>query len=307
MSCQSGWAVVCFAFIARLNMMFSNKSNTTFINETFTRENIRGMHETMVRLYEAAKKLRGLETPTEVARALNQSQQTINNWERRGISQGGMLKAQAAIGCSATWLQTGAPPIEAVKPKSGADQIETRLNKRSETTAYNPPPTAARTLPGVTVRPIVTYESLEELPKESTVLVTRIDVELSAGNGKETWHIEEKEPLPFQADYIRRLDAKPKNLVAVKVHGDSMEPRLFDDDTVIVDGADKRVPANGGVFALVYAGELLVKRLFRLPDGGLKVVSDNLSRYEPITVQPDQVEHISVIGRVKYRSGMGDF
>jgi len=307
MSCQSAWAVVCFAFMAILNTTFNKKSNTVFINETFTRENIRGMHETMVRLYEAAKKLRGLETPTEVARALNQSQQTINNWERRGISQGGMLKAQTEIGCSATWLQTGAPPMEAVKPRSGADQIEARLNEKSEAAAYNPPPTAAKTLSGVTVRPIVTYESLEELPKESTVLVTRIDVELSAGNGKETWHIEEKEPLPFQADYIRRLDAKPKNLVAVKVTGDSMEPRLFDDDSVIVDRADTRVPANGGVFALVYAGEMLVKRLFQLPGGTLKIVSDNHERYEPILLQPDQVEHISVIGRVKYRSGMGDF
>lgn len=231
------------------------------------------------------------------------------------MSQGGMLKAQAAIGCSATWLLTGQLPMAAsaaelgspVNPKSGADQIEARLNEKSEAGAYNPEQPSPTTLHGVYVRPIVTYESLEELPKESTVLITRIDVELSAGNGRETWHIEEKEPLPFQADYIRRLDAKPKNLVAVKVHGDSMEPRLFDDDTVIVDRADKRVPANGGVFALVYAGELLVKRLLRLPDGGLKVVSDNHDRYEPITVQPDQVDHISVIGRVKYRSGMGDF
>lgn len=287
--------------------MFKKKANAMFINTSFTHENIRAMHETMVRLYEAAKKLKGLDTPTEVARVLNQSQQTINNWERRGMSQGGMLRAQAEIGCSATWLQTGTPPMEAVKRKDGATQIEKKLTGDSAADAYNPPPAAPTTLGGVAVRPIVTYESLEELPKESTVLVTRIDVELSAGNGKETWHIEEKEPLPFQADYIRRLDAKPKNLVAVKVNGDSMEPRLFDDDTVIVDRADTRVPANGGVFALVYAGELLVKRLFRLPDGGLKVVSDNHERYEPIQVVSDQVEHINVIGRVKYRSGMGDF
>ncbi|MGO4151390.1 LexA family transcriptional regulator [Cupriavidus sp. YAF13] len=299
--------------MAVLNTMFIKQSNTTFINKAFTREKIGAMHETMVRLYEAAKALKGLDSPTDVAKALNQSQQTVNNWERRGMSQGGMLKAQAAIGCSATWLLTGQLPMAAsaaelgspVNPKSGADQIEARLNEKSETGAYNPPPTA--TLHGVYVRPIVTYESLEELPKESTVLVTRIDVELSAGNGRETWHIEEKEPLPFQADYIRRLDAKPKNLVAVKVTGDSMEPRLFDDDSVIVDRADTRVPANGGVFALVYAGEMLVKRLFQLPGGILKIVSDNHERYEPILLQPDQIEHISVIGRVKYRSGMGDF
>jgi len=118
-------------------MTFNGKSNTAFINETFTRENIRGMHETMVRLYEAAKKLKGLETPTEVARALNQSQQTVNNWERRGISQAGMLKAQALLGCSATYLQTGEPPMEAVNPKSGAYQIETKLTEKSEAPPYN--------------------------------------------------------------------------------------------------------------------------------------------------------------------------
>lgn len=218
-------------------------------------------------------------------------------------------KVEAGIGEKRGWMDVdhSAFDLVGVKPSGDAILIETKLNKPSEASTYNPDQTSTRTLKGVSVRPIVTYESLEELPEESTVLITRIDVELSAGNGRETWHIEEKEPLPFQADYIRRLDCKPKNLVAAKVTGDSMEPRLFDNDTVIVDKADTRVPANGGVFALVYAGELLVKRLFRLPDGGLKVVSDNHARYEPVTVSPEQIEHVTIIGRVKYRSGMGDF
>lgn len=218
-------------------------------------------------------------------------------------------KIEAAIGETRGWMDVdhGAThPSADVKPSSNLDQSETGLNEPSDTSSYNPSQSAQRTLPGVSVRPIVTYGSLEELPRESTVLVTRIDVELSAGSGRETWHIEEKEPLPFQADYIRRLDAKPQDLVAVKVGGDSMEPLLFDDDTVIVNKADKRVPANGKVFALVYAGELLVKRLFRLPDGGLRIVSDN-PKYEPLLVHPEQLEYVSIIGRVKYRSGMGDF
>lgn len=159
---------------------------------------------------------------------------------------------------------------------------------------------------GFPARPIAVYNTLEELPPETTVLITHVDVALSAGNGRETWHIEEKEPLPFQADYIRRLDASPKNLVAVKVRGDSMEPRLFDDDTVVVDRADRRIPASGGVFAIVYAGEMLVKRLFKLPDGSIDIVSDN-PKYKSLVVQPDQLEHIDIVGRVKYRSGMGDF
>ncbi|MGA4113023.1 S24 family peptidase [Ralstonia nicotianae] len=160
---------------------------------------------------------------------------------------------------------------------------------------------------GYPARPISIYNSLEELPPETTVLITHIDVALSAGNGRETWHIEERQPLPFQADYIRRLDATPKNLVAVKVRGDSMEPRLFDDDTVVVDKADQRIPAGGGVFALIYAGEMLVKRLFKMPDGSLRVVSDNKEKHDPFVVPTDQLEHIDIVGRVKYRSGMGDF
>ena len=219
-------------------------------------------------------------------------------------------KVEVGIGEKRGWMDvdhstTGEP--FPVKTQDRADQIEISLNEHPEAPSYNSGSAPARTLTGVKVRPIVTYENLEELPQESTVLITRIDVELSAGNGRETWHIEEKEPLPFQADYIRTLDAKPKNLVAVKVNGDSMETRLFDKDTVVVDTADTRVPANGGVFALVYAGELLVKRLFRLPDGGLKIVSDNAARYAPVDVGPEHVENISIIGRVKYRSGTGDF
>ncbi|WP_342049908.1 MULTISPECIES: LexA family transcriptional regulator [unclassified Cupriavidus] len=87
--------------------MFKQMANTVFINDPFTCETIARMHATMVRLYEAARSLKGLETPTDVARALNQSQQTVNNWERRGMSRLGMLEAQKMLGCSATWLQTG--------------------------------------------------------------------------------------------------------------------------------------------------------------------------------------------------------
>ncbi|CAJ0895754.1 LexA repressor [Ralstonia mannitolilytica] len=159
---------------------------------------------------------------------------------------------------------------------------------------------------GFPARPISVYNSLEELPPETTVLITHVDVALSAGNGRETWHVEKKEPLPFQADYIRRLKASPKDLVAVKVRGDSMERGLFDDDTVVVDTADRRIPASGGVFALVYAGEMLVKRLFKMPDGSIDIVSDN-PKYKSLVVPPDQLEHIDIVGRVKYRSGMGDF
>lgn len=69
------------------------------------------MHEQMKRLYEAAKVLKRIYGQSELARAINASPQTIHNWQERGISKQGMLKAQEVIGCSALWLETGNGPM----------------------------------------------------------------------------------------------------------------------------------------------------------------------------------------------------
>jgi len=218
-------------------------------------------------------------TAAQIAAECGVTPQAVNGWKRTGrIGKGHLPKLAEMTGKSLEWFLGSE---ELPKPQVGGK--------------------------GFPARPIAVYESLDELPPETTVLITHVDVALSAGNGRETWHVEEKEPLPFQADYIRRLNSSPKNLVAVKVRGDSMEPRLFDDDTVVVDKADRRIPASGGVFALVYAGEMLVKSLFRMPDGSLRVVSDNKEKHAPFEVPVDQIEHIDIVGRVKYRSGMGNF
>ena len=65
------------------------------------------MHAQTKRLYEAAKELRGIQGPSELARALNISPQTLNNWERRGMSKPGLIVAQRSLGCSAVWLESG--------------------------------------------------------------------------------------------------------------------------------------------------------------------------------------------------------
>ncbi|MBS1170591.1 MAG: peptidase [Burkholderiaceae bacterium] len=90
-----------------LNTTFNHESNNLCNNAMFSTRIIRRMHEQMTRLYEAAKNLKKIDGPSELARRLGTSPQTINNWERRGISNSGMLQAQKEIGCSAEWLKTG--------------------------------------------------------------------------------------------------------------------------------------------------------------------------------------------------------
>lgn len=62
------------------------------------------MHLSAERLYLAAKQLRDVNGPSAVARLMEESPQTLKNWEARGISHSGALTAQKKIGCNALWL-----------------------------------------------------------------------------------------------------------------------------------------------------------------------------------------------------------
>ena len=68
------------------------------------------MHETMMRLYQAVKELKGIDgrgVQSEIARLFGASPQQIKNWERRGISNRGMIDASKILGISVSWLKTG--------------------------------------------------------------------------------------------------------------------------------------------------------------------------------------------------------
>jgi hypothetical protein len=61
----------------------------------------------MDRLYRAADELGKVTGQSNVARKLNESPQTVKNWETRGISDAGAIKAEGILGCLAHWLTTG--------------------------------------------------------------------------------------------------------------------------------------------------------------------------------------------------------
>lgn len=84
--------------------MFIDKSNAACNNKTLSSRIICGVSPTTERLYEAAMKIRQIEKPADIARALNVSPQTLTNWEARGMSQQGMLQAEEKIGVRANWL-----------------------------------------------------------------------------------------------------------------------------------------------------------------------------------------------------------
>lgn len=85
--------------------------------------------------------------------------------------------------------------------------------------------------------------------------------------------IEDGNPIFFRKSWLIQRGYKPEHLIAIRVKGQSMEPGLYADDTVVINTADT-IPRDGDVFAVNYEGEDVVKRLIR-DSGKWWLSSDN--------------------------------
>ena len=113
-----------------------------------------------------------------------------------------------------------------------------------------------------------------------------------------------KAGLPIEAvenilDYeeISEKMARQGEYFALKIKGDSMEPRMREGDVVIVK---KQNIVNNGEIAvvLVNGNDATVKKFFKY-DSGINLISFN-PNYEPFTYTPEQVNElpVQVVGRV---------
>ncbi|HEX8602164.1 MAG TPA: S24 family peptidase [Pseudoduganella sp.] len=107
------------------------------------------------------------------------------------------------------------------------------------------------------------------------VQIRRVRLRLSAGIVGFAVEPDEEAGASFgvETDWLARNRFDPDDLLALEVTGESMEPRLYKGDLVVVNTADK-APADGQVFAVNYEGETVVKRLTR-DAGNWWLTSDN--------------------------------
>jgi phage repressor protein C with HTH and peptisase S24 domain len=101
-------------------------------------------------------------------------------------------------------------------------------------------------------------------------------------------------------NWVDRKGYNPAQLMAMQVHGESMEPTFYENDTVVINLADK-VPVDNGVFAVNYDGEAVVKRLSR-DAGQWWLMSDNPDQRKYYRRTCSGTECI-IIGRVVRREG----
>jgi hypothetical protein len=84
-----------------------------------------------------------------------------------------------------------------------------------------------------------------------------------------------------------------KEIEAINVDGESMEPTLKNGSIVFVDRTKKDINKDG-IFIVSTPGGLFIKRLNRRVDGSIELISDN-ELYSPELLSPDEVE---IVGKV---------
>jgi len=126
------------------------------------------------------------------------------------------------------------------------------------------------------------------------------EVNVSAGGGAYESN-DSYESLEVPPYFINMLGGKDnlKNIDAINVIGDSMEPTLNSDNIIFLDKS-KIDLARDGIYAFTTSYGLFVKRIQRRVDGQFDVISDNKDYPMQILKKQD----ISVVGKVVSSFGM---
>lgn len=120
------------------------------------------------------------------------------------------------------------------------------------------------------------------------------EINVSAGGGAYE-NNDEFQSLEIPEYFIKRLGGKEnlKNIEAINVVGDSMEPTLNDDNIIFLDKS-KCDCTRDGIYAFTTTHGLFVKRIQKRVDGKLDIISDNKDYPSQILSNKD----IKIIGKV---------
>ena len=156
---------------------------------------------------------------------------------------------------------------------------------------------------------IIAFHPEDDLPEDS-IQIEEYKVKFSGGNGNTViaYELEEdSEPATYRLSWIQKNHLNVKKLKRFKVVGESMEPMLFSGDSVLVNLAENEFDQinDGKIYAIRYGNDLRVKRLFRRLDGGLTLRSYNPDHKDEDLTADQVAQHITIIGRVRDKSGTG--
>lgn len=127
-------------------------------------------------------------------------------------------------------------------------------------------------------------------------MIPGFNIQVSAGYGAVNGDEQPTRHLAFRRKWLKFRGFNEKNLVVVFAKGDSMEPTITNNNSLLIHTEINSIQ-DGGIYVIRQDDTLLVKRVQRLLDGNLKLISDNIA-YEPMVLTKDSFETLDVIGQV---------
>ena len=210
-------------------------------------------------------------TQAGLARACGIKTPSVSGWftgKTKSVTFENALRAAAYLGVSAPWLASGEGEMHSssVKAIDDAEEIEDDL-----------------------------------------VRIPEFKARCAAGPGQEVFFDEVTDSIPavYRRSWFQARCINPDNCRRFKVRGDSMEPLIWDGDTILVDCGAREV-LDGKIYAFMLAGQMRVKGLRRLLRGGYIVESLNPALKDEVLTD-DDLDTFVIIGRVRDRSGSNMF
>ena len=130
-------------------------------------------------------------------------------------------------------------------------------------------------------------DTTENLANEFSMVVKKTGA-ISAGPGlTPTDQVDFQ--LAFRNDWLEKYGGV-NQLVALEVEGDSMAPELKEKDVVLINKNIKEVSLGGGIYAIKWKGNILVKRLQVNPQAGTVLIKSDNPSYETLETNLDDIE-----------------
>lgn len=232
---------------------------------------------------ERLKELIGQESMRAFGRRVGISDTTIRKYLTGETEPTLSRLAAIAVACDicVEWLVTGEGPKEPLPDSWWLNsEIDT---KAKEQEAWNKQAIAAK-------------QRQDSALDEEYALIEGYHVAVSTGHGAFGEAAEVTRRLAFRKRWLNFRGFRPDQLKVVFARGDSMEPTIKDNDSLLVNLASID-PIDGKIFVVRLGDQLYAKRIQKRWDGGIELISDN-KEYSTQVIPAAELEHLQVIGQV---------
>lgn len=142
------------------------------------------------------------------------------------------------------------------------------------------------------------WDSDTPLEDEEVEVPLYKEVEISAGNGAHSVQAVPGRCIRLSRSTLRDAGVEPANAMAATVAGNSMSRLILPGSTVGIDRGTTNI-MDGEIYAIEHGGMLRVKYLYRQPNGGLRLRSENSDEYPDEFFTAEEVaDNIRIIGFV---------